>query len=128
MADGDVVIRDFVTCVYEDDDGNTYRHKTFSFYQAQGSLGWVLNSSYTNKTLPRGYKMRTWLVQTALDHTQHARIPVATNAAYIAGTIGLTTIKVAYRGYELLMTLYAREGERHRGQTEDVAIQAALPG
>jgi hypothetical protein len=122
-----MVLRDFVTEVYAGDDGESYRHKTFSFYKAQAALGWVDNTSYTARTLPRGYKMRRWLVQNAADHTQRASVPVATNAAYMAGAIGTTTIKVAYRGYELTMTLYGKEGERHRGQSEDVGVQATAP-
>jgi len=128
MADGDAVIRDFQTEVYQGDDGVSYRHKQLSFYKAQAALGWVDNASYTARTLPRGYKMRRWLVQNAADHTQRASVPVATNAAYIAGVIGTTTIKVAYRGVEITMTLYAKEGERHRGQSEDIAVQFTAPG
>ena len=123
MADGDAVIRDFVTCIYAGDDGVQYRHKQLSFYVAQSGLGWVPNDSYTTRTLPKGYKMRRLLVQNAADHTQRASIPVATNAAYIAAVIGTTTFKVAYRGTELTATVYAKEGERHRGQTEDTDIQ-----
>lgn len=127
MADGDAVLRDGVTCIYGGDDGVNYRRTIPSFYQAQGGLGWALNNSYTTRTLPVGYKPRRWLLQNAADHTQRASVIVATPAAYIAGTIGATTIKVAYRGFELTMTLYAKEGERHRGQREDTTVQAELP-
>lgn len=125
MANGDAVIRDFQTCVYAGDDGVNYRHKQLSLYVGQASLGWELNTSYTTRTLPRGYKMRRWLLQNAADHTQRATVPIATNAAYIAGVIGTTTVVVAYRGVALTATLYAKEGERHRGQTEDTAVQFA---
>jgi hypothetical protein len=127
MADGDAVLQDIVAGVYQDDDGNYYTHRVKSFYQAQAGLGWTLNSDDSRRPLPRGYKPRVWLVQNAADHTQRARVVVATNAAYIAGVLGTTTIKMIYRGYELTMTVYGREGERHRGLIQDTGVQAELP-
>ncbi len=130
MADGDVVLRDIQVCKYVNDGGKTYLHRTLSFYQTQAALGWDTASgadivNYDN--MPRGLKPRTWLAWNADDHTQRARIPVATNADYIAAVPNTTTVKVIYRGYELTMTVYQLEGERRRGKTTDTAVQASLP-
>jgi hypothetical protein len=127
MADGDAVVRDIVACTYVSDDGTFYGNKTPSFYQAQNQLGWALHGASKYIPIPRGLKKRAWLVWNAADHTQRARIPVGTNGAYVAGEIFTTTVKVAYRGYELTMTLYGMEGERTRGITTDEGVQASIP-
>jgi len=127
MADGDAVLQDVVVCDYIADTGRVYSHRVKSFYQTQAALGWDLLSSSDFDTFPRGLKPRVWLVQKATDHSQRARIVVATNADYIAGNIDATTVKVIYRGYELTMTLYGKEGERRRGKTTDIGVQATLP-
>lgn len=127
MANGDPVLRDFQKCTYIMDTGENYGRKVPSFYVSQAALGWDTNSDPTEKSMPRGVKPRTWLLWNAADHTQRSRVVVATNADYIAGVVGTTTIKVAYRGYELTMTLYGMEGERVRGQITDTAVQASLP-
>lgn len=130
MADGDAVLRDIQAAVYHSDSGRLYINKTPSFYVGQASLGWVAATGaqiVANDSAPKGLKKRGWLVWNAADHTQRARIPVATNAAYIAAVVGTTTIKVAYRGYELTMEVYGLEGERLRGKIADNAVQASLP-
>lgn len=127
MANGDAVLRDIVSCDYVDDFGNSHTRRVLSFYQTQAALGWDLNSNHSYNSAPRGLKPRVWLVQNASDHTQRARVVVATNADYYAGVMDTTTVKVAYRGYELTMTLYGKEGERMRGKTTDNAVQASLP-
>lgn len=130
MADGAAVLQDIQICVYEEDGGKNYLHKVKSFYQAQASLGWVVATSGDIVGMdyyPRGLKPRTWLCWNAANHTQRARIPVATNTAYIAAVPGTTTVKVIYRGYELTMVVYQLEGERRRGKVTDTAVQAALP-
>lgn len=127
MANGDAVLRDAVKCSYVLDTGEIYGRKVMSLYQAQAALGWDLNTNPTQKSAPRGLKPRVWLVWNAADHTQRARVVVATNADYVAGVIGATTVTVAYRGYELTMTLYGMEGERIRGQISDTGVQASIP-
>lgn len=131
MADGDAVLQDLVICKYLDDNQKPYLRKVFSFYQAQAALGWDIATSQEiidYDYAPKGLKPRTWLVWNAADHTQRARVVMATNADYIAGTVGTTTVNVIYRGYSLTMTLYQREGERRRGKMTDTAVEAALPG
>lgn len=130
MADGDAVLRDIQAAIYQSDAGHTYINKTPSFYVAQASLGWVAATNAqiaSNDSAPRGLKKRTWLLWNPADHTQRARIPVATNTAYIAAQPNVTTLNVAYRGYQLMMTVYGLEGERLRGKIADNAVQASLP-
>lgn len=127
MANGDPALRDVVSCDYLDDFGNAHTRRVLSMYQTQAALGWDLNSNHSFTSAPRGLKPRTWLVQNASDHTQRARVVVATNADYYAGVMDTTTVVVPYRGYQLTMTLYGKEGERWRGRTMDNAVQASLP-
>jgi hypothetical protein len=127
MANGDAVVRDIVVAKYVTDDNHTYQRKQPSFYQAQGSLGWVLTGNTWYPQAPKGLKPRRWLVWNAADHTQRASVNIGTNAAYVAGVPLTTTVKMAYRGYELTMTVYGMEGERIRGRAGDQGVQAELP-
>lgn len=130
MANGDAVLRDLVVCAYTDDGGNVFLNTLPSYQQGQAALGWTLATGAqiaAGHNIPRGLKKRRWLVWNAADHTQRASVPIGTNAAYVAAVVNTTTVLVAYRGYELTMTVYGLEGERRRGRRTDVAVEASLP-
>lgn len=121
MADGDPWSLDRVACNYQMDDGTYWRFRTLESYQAQASLGWTLCTDPTRKSMPRGWKPRVWLMWDAGNHANRRRVVVATNAAYIAGVIGTTTLSVQNpeTDVEDTFTLYGMEGERHRGMELD---------
>lgn len=123
MADGDAVIKDIVACNYSDDFGNFFRRKVFSHYQTQAALGWTLLSNRSYHAAPRGLDPRSWIMVNATDPARRARAVVATNAAYYAGVLSTTTLAMIYRGVEETMALAMKEGERFRGQVDDVVVQ-----
>lgn len=121
MADGDPWSLDRIACVYQGDDGQSHSFRTLEAYQAQVALGWVAVSDPGMHSAPRGLKPRVWLLWDAGNHANRRRVVVATNAAYIAGVIGTTTIKVQNPSTDVedTFTLYGMEGERFRGQERD---------
>lgn len=121
MADGDPWSTDRVACNYQMDDGEYYRFRALEAYQAQAALGWTLCSTAGRKSAPRGLKPRVWLTWDAGDHSKRRRVVVATNAAYIAGVIGTTTVAVQNPSTDVTdtFTVYGMEGERIRGQELD---------
>lgn len=130
MANGDAVLRDLVVCAYTDDGGNVFLNTLPSYQQSQAALGWALASGAqiaAGHTIPKGLKKRRWLLWNPADHTQRASVPIGTNAAYIAAVVNATTVLMAYRGYELTMTVYGLEGERRRGRRTDIAVEASIP-
>lgn len=121
MADGDPWSLDRIACVYETDEGTNYRFRTLEIYQGQVALGWVAVTNPALSSMPRGYKPRVWLMWDPAAHQNRRRVVVATNAAYVAGVIGTTTLKVQNPATDVedTFTLYAMEGERKRGQEQD---------
>lgn len=110
-----------MACVYEEDSGKLYRFNALEAYQTQIALGWVQVTDQSLRSAPRGLKPRVWLMQDAGDHSKRRRVVVATNAAYVAGVVGTTTLKVQNPDTDVedTFTLYAMEGERLRGQHWD---------
>lgn len=124
MANGDAVSTDTAVGVYISDEGHTYLRKVKHVYLIQAALGWDVATSaqiISQDYAPRGLDPRSWLVWDAADHSKRRRIIVATNADYVAGVVGTTTVVVPFNGAELTMTLYAMEGERKRGKITDQA-------
>lgn len=121
MADGDPWTTDRSACDYVMDDGTTYRFRALTKYLNQAALGWVASTNPELRGLPGGVKPRKWLLYDAGNHAQRRSVVVATNAAYVAGVIGTTTLAVQNPGtnVEDTFTLYAMEGERSRGQELD---------
>lgn len=121
MADGDPWSLDRIACQYQSDAGATYRFRALEAYQAQAATGWVACSDPMQTSMPRGFKPRRWLMWDAGDHSKRRSVVIATNAAYIAGQVGTTTLAVQnpVTDVEDTFTLYAREGERHRGVERD---------
>lgn len=121
MADGDPWSLDRVACQYQSDTGAIYRFRALEAYQAQAACGWTVSTDPMETSLPRGFKPRRWLLYNASDHSQRRSVVIGTNAAYIAGTVGTTTLSVQnpVTDVEDTFTLYAREGERHRGVERD---------
>lgn len=121
MADGDPWSLDRIACVYTTDEGTSYRFKALEAYQTQAALGWVAATDPALASMPRGFKPRVWLTYDAGNHANRRRVVVATNAAYVAGVIGTTTIKVSNPATDVedTFTVYAMEGERKRGQERD---------
>lgn len=126
MANGDAISTDTAVGIYVSDEGHSYLRKVKAVYLAQASLGWDVATSNQIITLdyaPRGLDPRSWLVWNAADHSQRRRVIIATNADYISGSVGTSTVVVPYLGAELTMTLYAMEGERKRGKITDQSYQ-----
>lgn len=122
MADGDPWSTNRVACNYQMDDGEYYRFKALEKYQSQAALGWTLCPSGSGrKSMPRGVKPRRWLLYDAGNHANRRSVVVATNAAYIAGVIGTTTLAVQNPSTDVedTFTLYGMEGERVRGVERD---------
>lgn len=121
MADGDPWNTDRTACVYEMDDGTEYRYRALTKYLGQAACGWVAATDPTQRSLPDGVKPRKWLLYDAGNHAQRRSVVIATNAAYVAGVIGTTTLAVQNPGtnVEDTFTLYGMEGERSRGQELD---------
>lgn len=121
MADGDPWNTDRIACQYQADTGATYRFRALSKYQAQAACGWVASTDPMQTSLPKGFKPRRWLLFDAANHANRRSVVIATNAAYIAGEVGTTTLSVCNpaTNVEDTFTLYAREGERHRGVERD---------
>lgn len=117
MADGDPWSLDRIACVYQNDNGTAFRFRTLEAYQSQVALGWVADNNPNHVSMPRGFKPRKWLLWDAGDHSKRRSVVVATNAAYIAGVPGTTTLAVQNPATDVedTFTLYAMEGERHRG-------------
>lgn len=89
-----MALKNFITCVYEDDDGINYLKRMDARYQGQddgGSppvprLGAIAATSTQRRTLgnpPHDLKPRTVIIQTA-DGAFHTRVPVFSRAAYVA--------------------------------------------
>lgn len=121
MADGDPWKLNRIACQYQADTGATYRFRALERYQAQAAIGWVASTDPMQTSMPRGFKPRRWLLFDAGDHSKRRSVVIATNAAYIAGEIGVTTLAVQNPSTDVedTFTLYAREGERHRGVERD---------
>lgn len=121
MADGDPWKLNRTACQYQADTGATYRFRALERYVAQPSIGWVASADPMQTSMPRGFKPRRWLLYDAGDHSKRRSVVIATNAAYIAGEVGTTTLAVQNPSTDVedTFTLYAREGERHRGVERD---------
>jgi hypothetical protein len=103
------------------DDGSLYRFRALSRYVSQGAIGWSASTNPALRRLPPGVKPRRWLLYDAGNHAQRRSVVIATNADYVAGVIGTTTLAVQNPGtnVEDTFTLYGMEGERSRGQELD---------
>ncbi len=121
MADGDPWSLDRIACVYSADNGVDYRYRTLERYQSQAALGWVACTDPATDTMPKGLKPRVWLLYDAGNHANRRRVVVATNAAYMAGVPGVTTLAVSNPATDVedTFTLYGMEGERRRGKELD---------
>lgn len=121
MADGDPWNTDRTACVYTCDDGADVLFRVNTRYVGQASLGWAANTDPLLKPATKGLKPRKWLLWDAGNHAQRRAVVVATNAAYIAGVPGTTTLAVQNPGtnVEDTFTLYGMEGERTRGIERD---------
>jgi hypothetical protein len=124
MADGDPWKLNRIACVYEDDSGNEFRFRAVERYQAQEDIGWVAVTDPKLRSAPKGLKPRRWLLWDAgppAHHENRRSVVIATNAAYVAGVIGTTTLAVQNPSTDVedTFTLYAMEGERLRGQEQD---------
>jgi hypothetical protein len=121
MADLDPWSTNRIAANYVSDNGATYRFRALERYQAQAGLGWVATTDATLTSIPRGFKPRRWLMWDAGNHALRRKVVVATNAAYVAGVIGTTTIAVQNPSTDVedTFTLYGKEGETHRGVEMD---------
>lgn len=121
MADGDPWNTDRIACNYQADNGTYYRFRTLEKYQGQAALGWTICNDSSRTSLPKGWKPRVWQMWDAGNHANRRRVVVATNAAYIAGVIGTTTLAVMNpaTNVEDTFTIYGMEGERNRGVERD---------
>lgn len=122
MADGDPWKTNRMACVYQTDEGWNVRYRALERYQSQAALGWVAcGATQCQPWGGSGLSHRKWLMWDAGDHSKRRSVVVATNAAYIAGVIGVTTLAVQnpVTDVEDTFTLYAMEGERKRGIEAD---------
>jgi hypothetical protein len=121
MADGDPWTTDRTASDYVMDDGTPYRFRALTKYVSQAACGWQASTNPALRRLPPGVKPRRWLLYDAGNHAQRRAVVIATSAAYLAGVIGTTTLKVQNPGtnVEDTFTLYGMEGERSRGQELD---------
>lgn len=119
MADGGSWSMDRTASKYFDDSGKEHRFRALERYVAQAALGWVASTDPSTDPIPRGLKPRRWLMYDAGNHALKRSVVVATNAAYVAGVIGTTTLAVQNPDTDVedTFTLYALEGERRRGKT-----------
>lgn len=118
MADGDPWTTDRTACDYVMDDGTTIRFRAVERYVAQAAIGWTPCTLPSVKPYPgRGLKHRRWLLWDAGAKQNKRSVVIATNAAYVAGVIGTTTLAVKNpaTNVEDTFTLYGMEGERIRG-------------
>lgn len=107
---------------YVSDNGVSYNFHVLNDYGTQAALGWTAGAEGQGPP-PRGLSPRSWIVVTAGNKV--VRVPVATNAAYVAGVIGTTSINVNVDGTSTAATLRWKEGERSRGEFHvDVPLPA----
>lgn len=121
MADGDPWKTNRTACDYISDKGTIYRFRALERYVAQPACGWVACTQDDVDYAPRGLKPRRWLMFDAGDHSKRRAVVIATNAAYVAGVVGTTTLAVQNptTDVEDTFTLYEMEGERRRGKQSD---------
>lgn len=121
MAVGDKWSQDRVAAVYLSDEAISIRFKVLERYKAQAQLGW--DTVLLSLMIPRfpGLDPRSWLGYQAANHASRRRVPVGTNAAYIAGVIDTTTFAALSHAThdEQTFTLYGMEGQRSRGVERD---------
>lgn len=116
VADGDPWSLDRKGAKYIQDDATIMRYMVLEKYYGQAALGWTDLTDNKIKTGPAGLKVRKWLLWDAGDHADRRRVTVATNTAYVAGTVDTTTIIVQNPSTDVedTFTLYGMEGERWR--------------
>jgi len=122
MADGDKWSLNRTVCDYVSDSGTTFAFRALTRYVDQvAETGWVANTDPTFAAMPKGVKPRKWLLYDAGNHANKRAVVIATNAAYVAGEIGTTTLKVQNPSTDVedTFTLYAKGGERYRGRSRE---------
>jgi len=119
MADLDPWSMNRTASKYFDDSAKEHRFRALTRYVSQGAIGWVASTDPSTDPIPRGLKPRKWLLYEAGNHALKRTVVIATNAAYVAGIIGTTTLAVQNPSTDVedTFTLYALEGERRRGKT-----------